>query len=105
MTAHCWLAAAPFAVFRTWLYIARFGPTDTSYHDMNHRPGMLIGMLSCHSPPRYQAGSLGARLIIAPPVATGIESAKMPRGPSTALMMSCSGRCQNAFAQSLSLIH
>src|SRR5579871_4735101 len=74
MTAHCWFAAAPFAVLRTRLYIARLGPTDTSYHDMNQRPGMLIRMLSWKSPPRYHAGSFGARLIIAPPVATGIES-------------------------------
>ena len=35
-----------FAVLRTWLYIARFGPTETSYHDMNHSPGTLSGMLS-----------------------------------------------------------
>ena len=57
-------------------------------------------MSSCHRPPLYQAGSFGARWIIRPPVATGIASAKMPRGPSTFLMMSCTGRCQSAFDQS-----
>ncbi len=100
MIAHCFPAPVPVAVFRTWLYIARFGPTDTSYHDMNQSPGMLMGMDSCHNPPLYQAGSLGARFIIAPPVGTGMESAKMPCGPSTALMRSIVGRCQNALAQS-----
>ena len=35
-----------------------------------------------------------------PPVSTGIRSAKMPRGPSTFLMMSCVGRCQSALSQS-----
>ena len=35
-------------------------------------------MSSCQSPPLYQAGSLGARWIIAPPVGTGMGSAKMP---------------------------
>src|ERR1035437_753110 len=100
MIAHCWFAAAPFAVFRTRLYISRFGPTETSYHDMNQRPGTLMRMLSWKSPPRYHAGSFGARLIIAPPVATGMESAKIPFGPSTALMMSRSGSVQNAFDQS-----
>ena len=49
-------------------------------------------MLSCHRPPRYHAGSFGARWIIAPPVSTGIASAKMPCGPSTLLMMSCIGQ-------------
>ena len=100
MIAHWFPAPEPCAVFRTWLYIARFGPTDTSYHDMNQSPGMLIGMVSCQRPPLYHAGSLGARFIIAPPVGTGIESAKMPCGPSTALMMSMVGSFQNAFAQS-----
>ena len=57
-------------------------------------------MLSCHSPPLYHAGSLGARCIIAPPVGTGIESAKMPLGPPAALISSMVGRCQNALAQS-----
>src|SRR5512133_1625761 len=76
MMSH-WLSFPfPCAVFRTWLYIATFGPTDTSYHDVNHSPGILMGMLSCHSPPLYHAGSLGARFIIAPPVGTGIASAK-----------------------------
>ena len=47
MTIH-WLSFPfPCAVFRTWLYIATFGPTETSYHDMNQSPGMLMGMLSC----------------------------------------------------------
>src|SRR5690349_9400768 len=82
------------------LYISRFGPTETSYHDMNHNPGMLIRMLSWNRPPRYHAGSFGARLIIAPPVATGIESAKIPFGPFTSLMMFSSGSVQNAFDQS-----
>src|SRR5687768_11571128 len=100
MIAHCWSAASPSAVRRTMLYISRFGPTETSYHDMNHRPGMLMRMLSWYSPPRYQAGSFGARLIIAPPVGTGIESAKIPRGPLIGLKMSCAGSVQNAFDQS-----
>ena len=60
---------------------------------MNQKPGTLMGMLSCHRPPRYHAGSLGVRLIMAPPVETSMRSAKMPCGPSTALMMSISGRC------------
>jgi hypothetical protein len=46
ITAHCWFAASPVAVLRTWLNSARFGPTDTSYHDMNHRPGTFSGMSS-----------------------------------------------------------
>src|ERR1043165_2896703 len=74
MTAHGWLAAAGDAVLRTWLYSSRFGPIDTSYHDMNHRPGMSIFASSWISPPRYHAGSFGVRLIIAPPVSTGIAS-------------------------------
>ncbi len=57
-------------------------------------------MLSWNKPPRYHAGSFGARLIIAPPVATGIESAKMPCGPPTSFMMFSSGSVQNAFDQS-----
>src|ERR671921_829761 len=68
MTAYCWLATSGRAVFRTWLKVARFGPTDTSYHDMNQRPGVLTIMSSWNSPPRYQAESLGVRLIIAPRV-------------------------------------
>src|SRR5690606_9654138 len=83
-----------------WLYIARFGPVETSYHDINQKPGMLIFILSCHSPPLYQAGSFGVRLIIAPPVGTGISSAKMPRGPSIALKISLTGRCRRACDQS-----
>ena len=67
---------------------------------MNQNPGTLIVLSSCQSPPRYQAGSFGVRLIIAPPVATSMRSAKIPCGPSTALMMSISGRCQSAFDQS-----
>src|SRR5213594_4570117 len=98
--AHCWFAISGDAVLRTWLYIARFGPTDTSYHDMNQRPGTFSGMLSCQSPPLYHAGSFGSRWIIRPPVATGMASAKIPRGPSTLFMMSCTGRCQSAFDQS-----
>src|SRR6266516_2515370 len=35
-----------------------------------------------------------------PPVSTGIASAKMPRGASTAFRMSCTGRCQSASDQS-----
>src|SRR5260370_19698953 len=73
---------------------------ETSYQDMNQNPGTLMGMLSCHSPPRYHAGSLGARLIMAPPVETSMRSAKIPCGPSTAFMMSCSGRCCSALDQS-----
>src|SRR5215510_6167957 len=67
---------------------------------MNQNPGMLIFMLSCHNPPLYQAGSFGARSIIAPPVSTGILSAKIPRGPSTDFMMSFTGRYRSAFDQS-----
>src|SRR5207248_8211354 len=36
----------------------------------------------------------------APPVSTGILSAKIPGGPSTALMISFSGRCRRACDQS-----
>ena len=61
---------------------------------MNQRPGTLIFMSSCHRPPDTTPDRSASRLIIAPPVATGIESAKIPCGPSTALMMSISGRCQ-----------
>src|SRR4030095_8104769 len=100
MTAYCWSATSGFAVFLTWLYAARFGPTDTSYQDINQNPGMLIFMLSCHNPPLYQAGSLGARSIIAPPVATGMRSAKIPFGPFAAFMMSFTGRTRSAFDQS-----
>ena len=57
-------------------------------------------MSSWNRPPLYQAGSLGVRSIMAPPVATGILSAKMPRGPFTARRMSRSGRCHSAFDQS-----
>src|SRR5436853_212842 len=67
---------------------------------MNQNPGTLIVMLSCHNPPLYQAGSFGVRSIIAPPVSTGMESAKTPCGPSTALMMSLTGRCRSACDQS-----
>src|SRR5215471_2768192 len=100
ITAYCSLATSPLAVLRTKLYAARFGPIDTSYHDINQKPGTLMFMLSCHKPPLYQAGSLGARLIIAPPVATGISSAKIPFGPSTAFRMSISGKCRSACDQS-----
>src|SRR4028119_1667170 len=67
---------------------------------MSQNPGILIFILSCQIPPLYHAGSFGVLLIIAPPVGTGISSAKMPRGPSTALMMSISGRRLRAFDQS-----
>src|SRR5262252_2463922 len=100
ITAYCSFAISPLAVLRTKLYAARFGPIDTSYHDMNQKPGTLIFMLSWNRPPLYQAGSLGARLIIAPPVETGISSAKIPFGPSTAFRMSISGRCRSACDQS-----
>src|SRR5688572_17279664 len=80
--------------------MARFGPAETSYHDMNQKPGILIFMLSWNRPPLYHAGSFGVRLIIAPPVGTGISSAKMPRGPSIALKISFTGKCLNAFDQS-----
>ena len=43
-------------------------------------------------PPLRQAGSFGVRSIIAPPVVLGILSEKMPLGPSTAAMMSFSGK-------------
>src|SRR5215472_3641436 len=100
MTAYCWLATSGLAVLRTKLYAARFGPTDTSYQDMNQNPGTLIFILSFHSPPLYQAGSLGVRRIIAPPVSTGMGSAKIPWGPSTAFRMSISGRWVRALDQS-----
>ena len=100
MIAHCWSAAPPFAVRRTWLNISRFGPTDTSYHDMNHRPGTSSFMSSCHRPPFRHASEAGSRCCIMPPVSTGIRSAKMPRGPPTLLRMSCVGRCHRALSQS-----
>src|ERR1017187_4685360 len=67
ITAYCCAAISGRAVLRTKLYAARFGPIDTSYHDMNQKPGTLIFISSCHNPPRYQPGSLGVRLIMAPP--------------------------------------
>src|SRR5215831_451676 len=100
MTAYCWFAISPLAVLRTKLYAARFGPTETSYQDINQNPGTLMFMLSCQRPPLSQAASLGARLIIAPPVATGIASAKIPFGPSTAFKMSISGKWRKAWDQS-----
>src|SRR5215471_17236189 len=100
ITAYCWFAISGRAVLRTKLYAARFGPTETSYQDMNQKPGTLIFMPSCHSPPRYHAASLGALLIIAPPVETSARSAKIPAGPSTDFMMSATGRCFSASAQS-----
>ena len=69
---------------------------------MNHSPGTLIVASSWTRPPLYQAGSLGARCAMRPPVATGIASAKIPFGPSIAFMMSCIGRCHSAFDQSTS---
>src|SRR5690242_11166679 len=78
ITAYCWLATSGRAFLRTKLYAARFGPTETSYQDMNQNPGTLIFMVSCQRPPLYHAGSLGARVIMAPPVSTGMGSAKMP---------------------------
>ena len=54
ITAYCSLAISGLAVLRTKLYAARFGPTETSYHDMNQKPGTLIFISSCHNPPRYQ---------------------------------------------------
>src|ERR1035437_6930868 len=100
ITAYCCAAISGRADLRTKLYAARFGPTDTSYHDMNQKPGTLIFISSCHKPPRYHAGSLGARLIMAPPVETSARSAKMPAGPPTDFMMSATGRCVSAFDQS-----
>jgi len=44
---------------------------ETSYQDMNQSPGTLMVMLSFQRPPRYQAGSFGWRLIMAPPGGTG----------------------------------
>jgi hypothetical protein len=72
-----------------------------SYHDMNHKPGMSIFASSWTRPPLYQAGSFGARSTMRPPVGTGIRSAKMPRGPSAAFRMSCTGRCHSAFDHSI----
>src|ERR1035437_8399495 len=89
------------AFLRVELYAARFGPMDTSYHERTKNQGTLMGCSSCHKPPLYQAGSLGVRLIIAPPVSTGILSAKLPCGPSTALIISITGRCCSALDQSM----
>jgi hypothetical protein len=100
ITRYCWSATPGRAVRRTWFHAARLGPADTSYHETIQSPGTFTGMLSCQRPPRYHAGSFGVRRIIAPPVGTGMESAKIPRGPSTALRMSCTGRCRRACAQS-----
>ena len=98
ITAHCCSAVPPFAFLRTWLYIARLGPIETSYHDMNQRPGTSSFMSSCQRPPLYQAGSFGARWTMRPPVVPGVGSAKIPCGASTAFRMSCTGRCQSAFS-------
>src|ERR1700759_5390993 len=75
ITAYCSFATSPFAVERTKLYAARFGPVETSYQVMNHSPGTLIFSESFHSPPFNHAGSFGGRWIIRPPVGTGIASA------------------------------
>src|ERR1700760_4221102 len=81
ITAYCSLAASPFAVERTKLYAARFGPVETSYQVMNQKPGTLIGIVSdCQIPPLRHAGSLGVRSIMAPPVVSGILSLKIPLG-------------------------
>src|SRR5258705_8955290 len=102
MTAYCWLAASPLAVERTKLYAARFGPVETSYQVMNQKLGTLIGMVSdCQMPPLRHAGSFGVRSIMAPPLVLGILSEKMPFGPSMFKMISCSGKCSNALAQSM----
>ena len=49
-------------------------------------------MLSFQSPPWYQEGSLGVRLIM-PGLPEGVVSAKIPCGAPTAAKMSFSGRC------------
>ena len=50
---------------------------------------------------RYQAGSFGVRCDhLAAGRRPASRSAKMPCGPSTFLMMSCTGRCHSAFDQS-----
>src|SRR5260370_23875556 len=68
---------------------------------MNQRRGTLMGMVSdCQMPPLRHAGSLGVRSIMAPPVVLGIESEKMPLGPSIFEIISCSGRRSKALAQS-----
>src|SRR5438309_1922183 len=101
MTAYCSLAASPLAVERTKLYAARFGPVETSYQVMNQKPGTLMGIVSdCQMPPLRHAGSFGVRSIMAPPVVSGILSEKMPLGPSILEMMSFSGKCSKALAQS-----
>src|SRR5262245_66596945 len=99
MMAHCCSATAGEAAWRTWLYAARLGPTDTSYHDMNQRPGTSIAMFSCHRPPLYQAGSFGVRRIIAPPVSTGIASAEVPGGRATAVRIFLYGTRQSDLLQ------
>src|SRR3984893_746156 len=69
---------------------------------MNQKPGRLMGMvLDCQMPPLRHAGSFGVRSIMAPPVVLGILSAKMPLGPSMFEMISFSGRCSKALAQSM----
>jgi len=61
---------------------------------MYQRPGVLIGLSSCQSAPLYQRGSFGVRLIISPPLPTGIGSAMGPFMPSSFFRMSCTGRIQ-----------
>src|SRR5258708_1315579 len=69
---------------------------------MNQKPGPLIGMVSdCQMPPLRHAGSFGVRSIMAAPVVLGILSAKMPLGPSIFEIISFSGRCSKALAQSM----
>jgi len=70
---------------------------------MNHRPGTLIRhVVVGRGRPCTRRDSFGVRWIIRPPVSTGIASAKMPRGMSTAFSRSCTGRCHRAFDQSTS---
>src|SRR3981189_783212 len=69
---------------------------------MNQKPGTLIGMVSdCQMPPLRHAGSFGARSIMAPPVVFRLLSENTPLGPSILEMMSFSGRCSKALAQSM----
>src|SRR6202795_1319593 len=102
MTAYCSLAASPLAVERTKLYAGRFGPVETSYQVMNQKPGTFMAMVSdCQMAPFRPPGSFGVRSIMAPPVVLGILSEKMPLGPSMFEMISCSGKCSKALAQSM----
>ena len=101
MTAHCWSAIVG---ARGLAHVVVEREVRPDRHVVpRHEPQAGHVRASC----RRDTGRRGttpdrsaSRWIIAPPVSTGIASAKMPRGPSTFLMMSCVGRCHSAFDQS-----